>query len=329
MLRFVVLRTLGALGVLLVLVLAVFVLQQISPADPARSLVGEKASAEILERARERLGLNDPIPVQYLNYVSDVARGDLQMSVATRRPVADDLGEFLPATLELVAVALLLAIVLGVLSGLATAGRWRGAGVTRLVLLCLASLPVFLSALLGIRLFYSVLGWLPATGRSSVQMDTPTGFFLIDSLFTGDPSVLLDSVQHLVLPAIALSLGPAVAIGRALRSSLTHTMRQDWIRTARSKGLSERRVLLRHGMRNSLNPVLSLGGLQVAYLFGGVLVIEQIFAWPGVGLYTVQAIARADFPAIAGVTLALGVLYVLANTLVDILQAWADPRIRA
>jgi peptide/nickel transport system permease protein len=251
------------------------------------------------------------------------------MSLRTRRNVTTDLGAYLPATLELAAFGILLAVVLGGLLGLATAAKLRGSGVLRLLMVGGASAPPFLLALLGLLLFYRNLGWLPATGRTSFHdvPSGPTGLLTIDSLVHGQPDLWWDAVRHLILPGFCIAILPAVSIGRVLRSSLITTMRADYVRTARAKGLRETAVLFRHALRSSLGPALSMTGLQVGLMFAGVVVIEQIFAWPGIGLYTVQSIPRTDFPAIAGVTLVLGAGYVIVNAIVDVLQAVADPRI--
>jgi peptide/nickel transport system permease protein len=326
MTRFVVVRFLGAVLVLLALIASVFVLQQISPTDPARTLVGQRASPVALERARDQLGLNDPLPVQYARYVGDVLSGDLQMSVSTRRPVAQDIEQFLPATLELVATSLVLAVVLGLLFALGSTARWRGAVVLRGGLLVLASFPVFLLAALAVWLFAGSLGWLPASGRSLDP--SQQGFLIVQAVAAFSPSQLSDALDHLILPATCLALVPAVAIGRMLRSGIDDQLERDHVRTARALGLSENQVVLRHTVRNASGPVLALGGLQIAYLLGTSIVVEQVFAWPGIGSYMSQAIQRSDFPAIAGVSLVLGAMYVIVNFLVDVAQAWADPRIR-
>ncbi len=194
-----------------------------------------------------------------------------------------------------------------------------------------ATAPVFLLALLGILLFYRQLGWLPSTGRTKF-LNAPTGptsFLTVDSLIHGQFDVFTDSVKHLILPAMCLAIGPAVSIGRVLRSSILTNLRSDYVRTARAKGIREIwTVLLKHTLRNSLGAALSMTGLQIGLMFAGVVVIESIFAWPGIGFYTVQAIPRLDFPAIAGVTLFLGATYVVINTGVEILQGIADPRLR-
>jgi peptide/nickel transport system permease protein len=224
---------------------------------------------------------------------------------------------------------LLLAVLIGGGLGLATALRVRGSGVARIGLLALASAPPFLLAIFCILLFYRRLGWLPATGRSSIE-NAPTGptkLLTVDALLHGRFDVFNDAVRHLALPAFCVAIVPAVSIGRVLRSSLIGTLKSDQIRTARAKGLRESTVVGKHAVRNSIGPALSMTGLQVGLMFAGVIVVEQVFAWPGIGLYTAQSIPRTDFPAIAGVTLVLGVVYVIVNTLVDIGQAIADPRI--
>jgi peptide/nickel transport system permease protein len=328
-LRFVLKRLGAAVGVLLFLTAVVFLLQKSTPIDGVRASLGANASRELVAETRHKLGYDRPLVVQYVRYVGDLVHGDLQQSLRTRKPVASDLGTFLPATLELMAAAMLLAGVLGTLMGIATALGWRGAGVLRMVLVTGASAPVFLLALLGILLFYRELGWLPATGRS-VYFDAPTGptgLLTVDALVHGRIGVFTDAVAHLVLPAVCLALGPAIAIARTLRSSLRTTLRGDHARTARAKGLRESDVLLRHGLRNASGPALSMAGVQVGLLFATVAVVESIFAWPGIGLYVVQSIPRGDFPAIAGVTLLLGGLYVVVNSVVDVLQAVADPRL--
>lgn len=328
--KILVLRLLGAIPVLLGLALVVFVLQQVAPVDPAVAVVGEKAPAEVLERAREEMGLNDPLPVQYIRYVGNIATGDFGESSVTRRPVRTDLSTFLPATMELVLATFVMTLVLGLFLGMATAQGWRGSNVVRWLMVCGSSIPVFLTALIGILFFYRRLGWLPATGRTSIRdaPDGPTHFLVIDGVLAGRFDVVVDTVKHLILPAACMAISPAVAIGRVLRSSLQQTLRSDYIRTARAKALGEKQILFKHAMRNSVGPVLALAGLQLASLFGASIVVELIFAYPGIGLYTSQAIGKGDFTTVAGITMVLGLVYVLANTMVDLLQAAADPRIR-
>jgi peptide/nickel transport system permease protein len=324
-------RLAAVVVILLALTAVLFLLQHISPADPVKTMLGPGASQELVAQTRRELGLDDPISVQYVHYVGHLLHGDLGTSYRTRRPVGTDLATFLPATLELTLFALVLALVLAVALAVATTLNWPGAGVFRLVLLVGAAMPAFLLAIGGIILFYKQLGWLPATGRTDI-LDAPagpTGLLAVDSILHARPDVFVDALRHLLLPGLAIAIGPAVSIGRVLRSSLVTTQRTDYTRTARAKGLTEVQVMRRHVLRNSVGPALSMTGLQVGLMFAGVLVVELIFAWPGLGQYTAQSIPVGDYPAIAGVMLLLGGAYVVINTVVDLLQAAADPRIEA
>jgi peptide/nickel transport system permease protein len=324
-------RLAAAVAIILLLSAGMFFLQTISPLDPVHAMLGSSASHAAVVAQRHRLGLDLPLPNQYLRYVSGLVHGDLGTSYRTRRPVGVDLRSFVPATAELSLFALVVALVLAGVLAVATTLRWPGAGLFRVLLFAGASTPTFLLAIAGILIFYQHLGWLPATGRS-IYTDapgSPTGFVTIDGLLAGRADVTLDGLRHLLLPGLAIAVGPAVSIGRVLRSSLAGGMRSDYARTARAKGLSELRVLLGHVLRNCVGAALSMTGLQVGLVFAGVVVIEEVFGWPGIGQYAAQSIPVADFPAIAGVTLLLGVGYVAINTIVDILQAVADPRINA
>jgi peptide/nickel transport system permease protein len=330
MLAFAIKRLGSAVIVLLLLTLTVFALQHTSKADPIRARLGAGATAEAVAAERHKRGWDDPLPVQFVRYAGGAATGDLGESVRTSRPVYDDLRAFLPASIELITAIMIVASVLGVALALLTSRPGPRAGVARVTMLVLSSIPGFLLTLLGILYLYRQLGLLPASGRSS-HADAPTGptgFLTIDGLLNGRPSVTFDAIHHLILPAVAAAIVPAVAIARVLRSSLITTMASDQVRTARAKGLTERQVLLRHGLRNSAGPALSLVGLIVASLFAGTLIVEQIMAWPGLGAYMLRSIASTDYPAIAGVTLVLGTIYVLLNTVVEILQSVIDPRIR-
>jgi peptide/nickel transport system permease protein len=323
-------KRLGAVVVILLVLTAVlFGLQKASPADPIHTMLGPGASASAIAAEKHALHLDQPVPQQYLRYVGDLFKGDLGTSYRTRRSVSTDIGTFLPATVELTIFSLILALILAILLAVATTLNWPGAGLFKLILLIGASAPSFLLAIGGIIIFYKHLGWLPATGRTDYQNAPtgPTGLLTVDAVLHGDVGVFFNALQHLLLPGLAISLGPAVSIGRVLRSSLVTTLRTDYTRTARAKGLKEIAVMRKHVLRNSLGPALSMTGLQVGLMFAGVLVIEEIFAWPGLGQYTAQSIPVDDFPAIAGVTLLLGTGYVLINTIVDLLQAAADPRI--
>lgn len=328
-LRFIAGRLAALVVLLAVLSLVLFTLQEVSGADPVASTLGANASQEAREAARERLGLNDPAPERYLRYVGGIVTGDLGTSFRTRHAVADDIGTYLPATLELVAAALGLALVLAVAFAVSSVLRWRGAGLVRGLLFLGSTTPTFLLGIAGLMLFYRNLGWLPASGRLSdrTSVDGPTGLVVLDALLAGEPALAVDGLQHLVLPAVALAVGPALSIGRVFRSSLVTTLGADHVRTARSKGLTERRVLARHVVRNSVNGALSMSGLQLGFMFAGALVVESVFSWPGLGSYLSASIPVSDFPAIAGVTFVLGAIYIASNTLADVLQGAADPRI--
>jgi peptide/nickel transport system permease protein len=249
-------RTGAAVIVLLLLVLTVFALQRTSKADPVRAKLGAGASAEAIAREHERLGWDDPLPVQFVHYVGGVVTGDFGESVRTSRPVYDDLRAFLPASIELIVAILLVASVLGVGLGLFTARASARAGVVRVTMLLLSSIPGFLLTLLGILYLYRRLGMVPASGRSSYAdaPTGPTGFLTLDGLLAGRPEVSVDALHHLVLPAVAAAIVPAVAIARVLRSSLVATMASDQVRTARAKGLTERQVVLRQACATAPAP---------------------------------------------------------------------------
>jgi peptide/nickel transport system permease protein len=318
------------LVVLLVLSLAVFLIKAVLPADPVRAAVGGQASAAVVEAKRHELGYDKPLMVQYSRFLGNVLHGNFGDSLRTRRPVLEDINKYAPATVELALCSAFLAGVFGVALGLWSAHGGRGSAAARVVMLGLASAPTFFLGILLILLFYRRLGWLPASGRlsNSYRDSGPTGFLLLDSFVHRSPGEFWDAARHLFIPALCLALGPAVAIGRVLRRSLLEIMRQDHVRTARAKGMSERVVVLRHALRNASGPALSMAGLQVGLLLAGVVVVELVFAWPGLGLYTQQSIGQADFPAIVGITFVLGIAYVAINAIVDILQLVADPRLR-
>lgn len=329
MLKKFLLRRLGsAVVLLLLLTLIIFILETITPGDPVKAYLGANASPADIAAKRHELGLDSALPVRYLAFLLNLARGDLGVSYRTHRPVTSDLADFLPATAELVAVAFVIAVLLAVVFALSGGLRWPGTGMFRGVMLLAATAPPFLLALGGIVLFYSQLGWLPASGQGA-DSSSPTGILLLDSLLHGDFAQFGSAFSHLVMPALVLAIAPSVAIGRVLRSSLQATLTADHVRTARAKGLREISVLRKHVARNAIGPGLSMGGLQLGFMFAGTVVVEQIFSWPGIGNYLAASIPVSDFPAIAAVTLVLGAFYILVNAVVDILQALADPRLNA
>jgi peptide/nickel transport system permease protein len=304
-------RLVSMVLILLALTAIVFLLQKLSNVNPAHAYLGANASQAAINHESRILGYDRPLIDQYIHYVSGVVHGNFGVSLRTRHPVS------------------VLAVLLGTFFGLVSAARFRGAGAFRILLMALASAPVFLLALLLILVISGDLHWLPGTGDTGYTNAPtgPTGLVVIDGILHGQPAVAWDGVRHLILPAIVVALGPAVSIGRVLRGSLESAMASDFARTARAKGLKERTVVVRHALRNSTSAALSMTGLQVGLMFAGVVVVETIFAWPGIGLYVDQSIPQGDFPAIAGVTLVLGVGYVVINAVVDILQAVVDPRV--
>lgn len=324
--RLILIRLASLVGVLLALTFVVFVIQAYLPTDPVAATLGAGASHAQIVAKRDQLGYNKPIYVQYWRYIDRLAHGDLGVSLRTHNPVTTDLMHFAPASIELAICALVLVFVLAFTMGLWSAAGSRGSGVARVGMVALGSAPPFFTAILLILVFYSWLGVLPASGRTT--SGTGSGFILFTDLFTGNLSGLGDAVQHLILPAIVVAIGPAVAIGRVLRGGLLVAMSQDHAKTAKAKGMRKFAVLLHHGVRNAMNATLSMAGLQVGLLLTGVVVVETVFAWPGLGLYTSDSLQSADFPAVMGVTLVLGFVYVIVNALVDIGQLLADPRLR-
>lgn len=323
-------RLAGLAFVIVAMTFTVFVLQQVIPADPVRAVVGPNAPEAVVAARRAELALDQPLPVRYARYVAGLLQGDLGRSIRTNRPVAAEIARLLPATLELVASGLVLGTVLALvlaLPDLAPRLRW----LARTLLLSGASAPIFLLAILLLLLFWFQLGWLPGDGRisSRLAVEGPTGFLLLDCVIAGRWDSLADALRHLALPALTLAMSVAVAIGRTLASSLQGVMRQDYMRTARAIGLTPTAMVVRHGLRNAAQAPLAMLGLQTGMMFANILVVERIFGWPGLGLYMVQALAIPDIPAVLGVALCFGVTYVLVTLLVDLAQAWADPRLRS
>lgn len=325
-------RLVALVVVLWALVTIVFAIQTVIPSDPARLMAGPSAPPEVIAEKRAQLGLDDGLATQYANFLGDALRGDLSISIHTHRPVVDDLGRAIPATLELLLAAIVITLVVGVAAGIATARGGALGTPLRLVLAAGASIPSFLLGLLALLLLYNRLGVIPGSGRLSDSIPAPggpTGLLTVDGLLAGRPKVTLDALWHLLVPAFCLALAPALVLARTLRSTLIGQREANYVRTARAKGLTERQVLVRHMLRNALNAPLSILGLEVGVMLAGIVIVEAVFSWPGLGLYTSQSITTNDFPAIAGVTLFVGTVYVVANAIVDVLQLLVDPRLRS
>ncbi len=329
MLKFITKRVLGMAVVLLALSFLVFSLQRTGNADPIHAYLGANASQDAIERARVTLGLDRPFLVQYADYLRGAVTGDLGVSYKTDRPVMQDLAQRIPATLELALWAIGLAVVIAIALAGVYSLKGRFSGVFRFIFFSAASAPSFLLATLGLLIFFDKLGWAPAMGRTSQGASGgPTGMYVLDGLLGGDIGYSVDALWHLALPALASSLGAGVALARVLADGLSGGMRSSFARTARSLGEGERSILFRHSLRNASSPALSLLGMQAGMMLSGLVVVEQIFSWNGLGQYLTSAIGSSDFPAVAGVSLVMGAFYVVLNALVDVGLAAVDPRVR-
>jgi len=325
--------------VVLGVVVVSFLVARAVPGDAAVSATGARASAAELAAARERLGLDQPLPVQLFRYLGDLVRGDLGTSLHTRQPVASDLGSALPASLELVGAAMLLAVLLGIPLGVLAArfrgGRAGGVDVSVRVGSVLAvSAPVFLLALVLQLVFATRLGWFPTAGEYDRSLDTTnplsvwTDITVVDALITGNGAMLGSVLHHLALPALALAAYPTGVIAQMTRAALLEEAAQDHARMERALGFGRLAVLVRFSLRAASAPVLQLVALVFAYALVNSFLVESIFNWPGLGSYTATAISSVDTPAIAGVTLTVALVYVVLNLAVDLAQTALDPRVR-
>jgi len=333
---FILKRFAGLVALLLVLSVLVFFFSRAIPGDVAALYVGGNAKPEQIEKARIELGLDKPLYIQYQRYMGRLLKGDMGLSLRSHRPVLKDLSEKIPMSLELVLLALVVAILLGIpIGGLAAIkqGTWMDE-LIKWFTAAAVSLPIFFLALLLQLVFFDQLGWFPLQGRldSMLEFTHPieliTGFSFIDSLVTGNYTAFFNVIWHMVLPVAALSLGPLGFIARLTRSSLLEVMNQDYILAARASGISERVLYFRYGLRNALSPILTVIGLMVALLMLNTFFVEIIFNWPGIGYYAMIAITSLDFPALMGVTFTIGSIYVLANTATDVARRLVDPRIK-
>lgn len=326
-------RRLLALPVLLLGVsIVVFVVGHLVPGDPARVLAGPFATETDVERLRTQYGLDRPLGEQYVSYIARVVQGDLGTSFRSQRSVAVELGDRLPATLELTGAALLIGIPLGFWLGVTGARRQNGLAdnVATLGSIIGLSVPLFWIGLMLAALFGVVLQWLPFSGRAAPFTEVPrlTGLLVFDALLSRDWAVLVDALRHLVLPAITLSVVPLALVARLTRASFIEVLRQDYIRTARAYGASEGRIIRNHAAKNALLPLVTLVGVLVPSLLNGAVLTETVFSWPGLGALLLSSIAGRDYAVVQGAALLFATLYVLANLLVDISYAWLDPRTR-
>lgn len=326
-------RLLSMIPTLFGVVVLIFVLSHSIQGDPARMLAGDGASREVLERLRSEFLLDQPLHVQFLAYVRNLATGNMGTSFVTKQPVFQGMAERFPATLELTLTSLLFALAgalpLGVISAVRR-NTWLD-HVVRLLSVGGASMPVFWSGLMLIWLLYHQFGLLPAGGRLGQYTPAPpfiTGLYLIDSALAGSWGVFAESLRHLVMPTFLLGYAYMALLARLVRSSMLEVLAQDYVRTARAKGLASRTVVVRHALRNALMPIATMAGLAFATLLGGAVLTETIFSWPGIGKYAVDAALALDYPVIMGFTLFTAVIYMLVNAAVDVAYAWLDPNVR-
>lgn len=332
MIAFLLRRIVGLVIVLLGVTIITFTLTQLVPVDPAATALGSNAREEQIQAYRKELGLDQPVVQQYFNYMNRLLHGDLGTSVRTRRPVADDLRDFFPATFELSMAAMVVALFLGITLGITASLNRNGLldALARIFSLIGGSLPIFFLALLMLALFYSKLRWLPGPGRLDATLTPPphvTGLYTIDSLLAGDWVVFRNAVAHLILPALTLGYFSTAVLLRMTRSSMLEVLGQDYVRTARAKGLREWGVVGQHALKNAMIPVLTVIGLLFGSLLSGAVLTETIFSWPGIGRYATTSVTSLDFPAVMGVTLLAATIYPIANMLVDIGYNVLDPRI--
>ena len=333
--EFILRRLITSIFVLLGVSIITFFIARVVPTDAAAQYIGPKARPEEIERVRIKLGLDKPLPVQYLIYMNELLHGDLGNSISTKRPITQELAGRLPATMELLLAGMFLALLIGVPLGVLSA-RWSGKlpdVFIRLISIMGVSMPAFFLGLLLQILFFRNLNILPLAGRlnSDMRFISPvtdiTGFILLDSFLTHNWVALKDAFLHIILPAFTLAAYPIGLIARMTRAAMLEVLEQDYIRTARAYGIKDRIIIYLYALKNAISPTLTVIGLTFAFALTGTFFVEIIFNWPGLGLFTTRSLLNLDYPAIMGMTLLGATGYVLINLLVDILQAWVDPRV--
>lgn len=332
MLKYIIRRILMLIPVLFGVSIIVFLIMRVFSPDPAPIVLGQHATEQAMQAWRQANGLNDPIYLQYFHFLKGALTGDFGTSYYTKTPVIKEIMARFPATIELAVVAIILAAFSGILIGVISAVKKNSLVDNAGMLLALAgvSMPIFWLGILLIILFSGILHWLPSNGRIDplFQPAHITGLYLLDSLLTGDMATFVDALKHIILPASALAMYSMAIITRMTRSSMLDTLQQDYIRTARAKGISEGKVIYKHALRSGLIPIVTVIGLQLGSLLGGAVLTETVFSWPGIGAYTVASILKSDFPVVQGVVLLVATIFVLMNLAVDVIYAFLDPRIK-
>jgi peptide/nickel transport system permease protein len=332
MLKYVVRRLVLTIPILIGVSIIVFLFVHALPGNPADALLGERGTPEQEEQIRKELGLDKPLYVQYYRYMKNFASGDFGTSVRTRRPVSQEIGERFPATFELAMSAMLLAVLVGIPLGFMAAKRYHGVldNVSLVASLIGISFPVFFLALILKYIFAIKLGWFPTVGRITITRDlaTPTNFYLFDAIFFGDIDAVIDVLKHLFLPALALSTIPLAIVARITRAAVLDVSSEDYVRTARAKGLDPGVVDRRHIMRNAMLPVVTVLGLQTGLLLIGAALTETIFSFEGVGKWIVDAIRFRDYAVLQSGVMFFAFIILLVNLIVDVSYAYLNPRIR-
>ena len=310
----------------------VFFITRVIPADPVGAILGGNAPIERVDEMRRQLGLDKPITLQFIDYIKGIVHADFGISLKSNRPVLRDIINYFPATIELAIASMIFAVVVGVILGVYSA-IYRNKSIdhfSRIFSILGVSMPVFWLGLLLLFLFYYQLDWFPGGGRHNLFIfpTRVTGLLLLDSIITRDWATFWNGLHHILLPAFVLGYASAASIARIMRASMLDVLRQDFIRTAKSKGLSKRLIIYRHALKNALIPVVTVIGLSFGSLLSGAVLTETIFSWPGLGRYIVNALLVLDYPAVTGGTLFIAFIYSLANLIVDISYAVLDPRMR-
>lgn len=327
-------RRIGLTGLMLFgLVCITFAVSNVAPSDPAALVAGPDATRDQVETIRREYGLDRPLPEQFLRYVTDLARGDLGRSLVSTRSVAEDLSRYFPATLELVLLAMSFGVLVGVPFGMLSAVLRNRAPdhATRFVAVSLVALPAFWFGII-LQLVFSVnLEWLPTSGRLEVATPPPpfvTGMYLVDSLLAGQGAVFVQALSHTVLPALVLSFPCLASILRVNRAEMIEVLSSDYVTAARAHGVSPLRVVAVHALRNTMLPTLAIIGLRYGWMLGSTVLVETVFDWPGIGLYAVSSAIAGDFKPVMGVTLLIGLNFMVVNLVVDLLYGVLDPRLR-